>query len=73
MTIGIASAVGAAPKVLAHQAQWRLAAIFAATGIPATFLGTAIGQDRHRAAATLVRLPRLRRRAYVLVDTIFLD
>lgn len=44
IVIGIASAVGAAPKVLAHQVQWRLAAIFAATGIPATFLGTAIGK-----------------------------
>lgn len=44
IVIGIASAVGAVPKVLAHQVQWRLAAIFAATGIPATFLGTAIGR-----------------------------
>lgn len=44
IVIGIASAVGAVPKVLAHQVQWRLAAIFAAAGIPATFLGTAIGK-----------------------------
>jgi uncharacterized protein len=44
IVIGIASAVGAVPKVLAHQVQWRLAAIFAAAGIPATFLGTAIGR-----------------------------
>lgn len=44
IVIGIASAVGAAPKVIAHQVQWRLAAIFAAAGIPATFLGTAIGR-----------------------------
>ncbi|KRE34657.1 permease [Mycobacterium sp. Soil538] len=44
IVIGIASAVGAVPKIFAHQVQWRLAAIFAATGIPATFLGTAIGR-----------------------------
>lgn len=44
IVIGVASAVGAVPKVLAHQVQWRLAGIFAATGIPATFLGTAIGR-----------------------------
>lgn len=44
IVIGVASAVGAVPKVLAHHVQWRLAGIFAATGIPATFLGTAIGR-----------------------------
>ena len=44
IVVGIASAVGAVPKVLARQVQWRLAAIFAATGIPATVLGTAIGR-----------------------------
>ncbi len=33
IVIGIASAVGSVPKVLAHQVQWRLAAIFAAAGI----------------------------------------
>jgi len=44
IVIGVASAFGAVPKVLAHQVQWRLAAIFAAAGIPATFLGTAIGR-----------------------------
>lgn len=42
--IGIASAAGAAPKVLARQVQWRLAGIFAAAGIPATFAGAAIGR-----------------------------
>lgn len=45
IVIGVASAFGAVPKVLAHQVQWRLAAIFAAAGIPATFLGTAIGRQ----------------------------
>ena len=44
IVVGIASAVGAVPKVLARQVQWRLAAIFAATGIPATLLGAAIGR-----------------------------
>ncbi|OPX11099.1 sulfite exporter TauE/SafE family protein [Mycobacterium sp. AT1] len=50
IVIGIASAVGALPKVLARQVQWRLAAIFAVTGIPATFLGTAIGRHLPQSA-----------------------
>jgi uncharacterized protein len=44
IVVGIASAVGALPKLRAHQVQWRLAGIFAAAGIPATFLGAAIGK-----------------------------
>ena len=52
IVIGVASIFGAVPKVLAHQVQWRLAAIFAAVGIPATFLGTAIG--RHLPEAVLL-------------------
>jgi uncharacterized membrane protein YfcA len=40
---GVASAVGAIPRIRANQVQWRLAAIFAGAGIPATFVGTAIG------------------------------
>lgn len=44
IVIGIASAVGAVPKVRARHVQWRLAAIFAAAGIPATFVGAAIGR-----------------------------
>jgi uncharacterized membrane protein YfcA len=44
IVIGFASAVGALPKIRAHQVQWRLAGIFAAVGIPATFIGTAIGK-----------------------------
>src|SRR5689334_5360711 len=44
IVIAVASAVGALPKVRANQVQWRLAGIFAAAGIPATFVGTAIGR-----------------------------
>jgi uncharacterized membrane protein YfcA len=33
------------PKVRANQVQWRLAAVFAAAGIPATFVGTAVGKQ----------------------------
>src|SRR4051812_19939139 len=43
IVIGVASAVGAVPKVVAGQVQWRLAAIFSAAGIPAAFLGSAVG------------------------------
>lgn len=43
IVVGLASAVGVAPRVRARQVQWRLAAIFAGAGIPATFVGTAIG------------------------------
>lgn len=43
IVIGVASAVGALPKVRAGQVEWRLAAVFAAAGIPATFAGAAIG------------------------------
>lgn len=43
IVVGVAAAFGAAPKVRAKQVQWRLAAIFAAVGIPATFVGSAIG------------------------------
>ncbi|PWQ83817.1 permease, partial [Stenotrophomonas maltophilia] len=44
IVVGVASAVGAIPKVRAHLVQWRLAAVFAAAGIPATFLGSALGR-----------------------------
>lgn len=44
IVIGIASAVGALPKVGANQVQWRLAGIFAAVGVPAAFGGAAIGR-----------------------------
>ncbi|WP_018603393.1 sulfite exporter TauE/SafE family protein [Mycobacterium sp. 155] len=52
LVVGIASAVGALPKILAGQVQWRLAAVFAAVGIPTTFLGSAIG--RHLPQSTLM-------------------
>ncbi len=45
LVVGAASAVGALPKVRAGQIQWRLAAVFAAAGIPATFVGSAIGRN----------------------------
>ncbi|WP_029114504.1 sulfite exporter TauE/SafE family protein [Mycobacterium sp. URHB0044] len=44
IVVGVASAVGALPKILARQVQWRLAAVFAVAGIPATFVGSAIGR-----------------------------
>jgi len=44
IVIAVASAVGALPKARANQVQWRLAGIFAAVGIPATFVGTAVGK-----------------------------
>ena len=50
IVIGIASAVGALPKIRAHHVQWRLAGIFAAAGIPATFLGSAIGDHLPQSA-----------------------
>ncbi len=43
LVIGVASAVGALPKVRAGQVEWRLAAVFATAGIPTTFAGSAIG------------------------------
>lgn len=45
IVVGAASAVGAVPKIRAHLVQWRLAAVFAAAGIPATFLGSALGRQ----------------------------
>ncbi|NKY54391.1 sulfite exporter TauE/SafE family protein [Nocardia vermiculata] len=44
IVVGAASAVGAVPKIRAGRIQWRLAGIFAATGIPATFAGSAVGR-----------------------------
>ncbi|SDC93719.1 sulfite exporter TauE/SafE family protein [Rhodococcus tukisamuensis] len=45
IVVGAASAVGAVPKIRAHLVQWRLAAVFATAGIPATFLGSALGRQ----------------------------
>lgn len=44
IVVAAASAVAAVPKLRAGHVQWRLAAIFVAAGIPATFVGTAIGR-----------------------------
>lgn len=50
IVIGIASAVGILPKVRAHQVQWRLGGIFAAVGIPGTFVGSALGKHLSQSA-----------------------
>ncbi len=44
LVIGIASATGAIPKIRAHDIEWRMAAIFAATGIAGTLVGTVLGK-----------------------------
>jgi uncharacterized membrane protein YfcA len=53
IVVGVASAFGAAPKVRANQVVWRLAAVFAAVGIPATFAGSAIGRHLPDAAVMI--------------------
>ncbi len=53
IVVGVASAFGAIAKVRARQVQWRLAAIFAAAGIPATFVGSAIGRHLPQAAVLI--------------------
>ena len=40
LVVGVASAVGAMPRIRAGQVQWRLAAVFAVAGIPATLNGS---------------------------------
>ncbi|MBY6352051.1 sulfite exporter TauE/SafE family protein [Rhodococcoides corynebacterioides] len=44
LVVGLASLTGAIPKVRARLIEWRLAAIFAGTGIVGTFLGSAAGR-----------------------------
>lgn len=44
IVVGTASAVGALPKILAGQVQWRMAGVFAAAGIPATIVGSAVSR-----------------------------
>ncbi|KOS53342.1 sulfite exporter TauE/SafE family protein [Rhodococcus rhodochrous] len=44
IVVGAAALSGAIPKIRAGQVDWRLAAVFAAAGIPATFAGTAVGK-----------------------------
>jgi hypothetical protein len=53
IVIGAASAVGVIPKLRAHQVQWRLAAVFGVAGIPATFVGTALGERLPQRAVLL--------------------
>jgi uncharacterized membrane protein YfcA len=50
LVVGTASAVGALPKIRAGHVQWRLAAVFAVAGIPATFVGSAIGRHLPQSA-----------------------
>lgn len=50
IVIGVASAVGALPRIRARQVQWRLAAIFALAGVPGTLIGTVIGRHLPQAA-----------------------
>lgn len=52
LVVGTASAVGALPKIRAGQVQWRLAAVFAVAGIPATFVGSAV--SRHLPESVLL-------------------
>ncbi|MFE3442701.1 sulfite exporter TauE/SafE family protein [Nocardia sp. NPDC059180] len=44
IVVGSSAAVGALPKIRARLVEWRLAVIFAAAGLPATFAGSAIGR-----------------------------
>src|SRR5690348_9235180 len=52
VVIAAACAVAALPKVRAGHVQWRLAGVFAATGVAATFLGAAVGT--HLSQSTLL-------------------
>ena len=53
LVIGVASATGAIPKVWARLIEWRLAAIFAATGIAGTLVGTALGRHLPESAVMI--------------------
>ncbi|OZE79957.1 permease [Rhodococcoides fascians] len=53
LVIGVASATGAIPKVRARLVEWRLAAIFAATGIVGTVVGSALGRHLPEAAVMI--------------------
>lgn len=44
IVVGAGSAVAVVPKISARQVQWRLAGVFAAAGIPATFIGSAVSR-----------------------------
>lgn len=53
LVIGVASATGAIPKVRAKLIEWRLAAIFAATGIVGTLVGSVLGSHLPEAAVMI--------------------
>lgn len=53
IVIGIAAAAGALPKLRTGKVQWRLAGVFAAAGIPATFAGSTIGSQLPQSALLL--------------------
>lgn len=53
LVIGVASATGAIPKVRAKLVEWRLAAIFAATGIVGTLVGSVLGSHLPEAAVMI--------------------
>ena len=53
VVVGVASATGAIPKVRTRQIEWRLAGVFAATGIAGTLLGTVVGQNLPDAAVLI--------------------
>ncbi|OAK53837.1 sulfite exporter TauE/SafE family protein [Rhodococcoides kyotonense] len=53
LVIGVASATGAIPKVRAKLVEWRLAAIFAATGIVGTVVGSTLGRHLPEAAVMI--------------------
>jgi len=50
LVVGIAAATGAVSKMRAHRIQWRLAGVFAVTGIAGTLLGSIIGRQLPDAA-----------------------
>lgn len=53
LVVGAASATGAIPKIQARHIDWRMAGVFAAMGVPATFIGAAVG-DRLPDTAVMI-------------------
>lgn len=50
IVVAAASAVGVLPKIRAGRVRWRVAAVFAAAGIPATVVGSAISRQLPQSA-----------------------
>ncbi|MVU78066.1 TSUP family transporter [Nocardia sp. ET3-3] len=44
LVVGIAALFGSIGRIRNHQVQWRVAAVFAATGLPAAFAGSAVNR-----------------------------